>query len=110
MMDNVLADTRCESSRPRLLLVLSLALFSACAWAQTQLATVFGAITDPSGAVVPGAHVAVVNQSTGLKRAVLTDMTGQYHLAGLPTGEYVVRVEKPVFQTQPRAGIRLTWV
>ncbi len=94
-------------SRPCFPLVLSLALFSACAWSQTQLATVFGAITDPSGAVVPGAHVTVVNQSTGLQSAVLTDLTGQYHLAGLPTGEYAVRVEKPAFQTQLRAGIRL---
>jgi hypothetical protein len=34
-------------------------------------------------------------------------MTGQYHLAGLPTGVYVIRIEKPGFQTQLRAGITL---
>jgi hypothetical protein len=108
MIGNVLADIKCASSRPCLLLVLSLALFSAWAWSQTQLATVFGAVTDQSSAVVPGAHVAVVNQSTGLKREVLTGMTGQYHLAGLPTGNYALRIEKPGFQTQLRAGITLT--
>ena len=108
MIGNVLAVSKCAPYSPCILPALTLALFSACAWSQTQLATVFGTITDPSGAVVPGAHVAVVNQSTGLKRAVLTGMTGQYHLAGLPTGEYVVRVEKPGFQTQLRAGTRLT--
>jgi hypothetical protein len=108
MIGNALADIKCAPYRPCILLALTLALFSACAWPQTQLATVFGTITDPSGAVIPAAHVAIVNQSTGLKREVLTGMTGQYHLAGLPTGDYVVRVEKPGFQTQLRAGITLT--
>ena len=75
---------------------------------QTQLATVFGAITDPSGAVIPGAAVTVVNQSTGLKRTALTDMTGEYRLAGLPTGNFTLRIEKEGFQTQVRQGITLT--
>jgi hypothetical protein len=108
MIGNVLANTKSAPNRACIALALTLALFSVSAWPQTQLATVFGTITDPSGAVIPAAHVAIVNQSTGLKREVLTGMTGQYHLAGLPTGDYVVRVEKPGFQTQLRAGITLT--
>ena len=47
------------------------AIFSVGAWSQTQLATVSGTITDPSGAVVPGVSVTVVSQGTGLKRSVL---------------------------------------
>ena len=89
-------------------LALSLALFSVCARTQTQLATVFGTINDPSGAVIPGAQVTIVNQSTGLKRGALTNMTGQYHLAGLPTGDYALRIEKEGFRTQVREGIALT--
>ena len=83
-------------------------LFSIAALAQTQLATVSGAITDPSGAVVPGASVTVVNQGTGLKRSILTDTAGEYHFAGLPTGTYSLRIEKPEFQSQIRAGVELT--
>src|SRR4051812_29531788 len=79
-----------------------LALSSLCAWSQTQLATVFGTISDPSGAVIPGAQVTIVNQSTGLKRGSLTDATGQYHLAGFPIGHYSLRVEKEGFQTHAR--------
>src|SRR5262245_16079082 len=108
MISNVLAGTNRLSYRPWILLAISLALFSVCAWSQTQLATVFGIITDPSGAVVPGAQVTIVNKSTGLTREALTDMTGQYRLAGLPTGNYAVRVEKTGFQTQRREGIALT--
>jgi len=85
-----------------------LALFSSYAWPQTQLATVFGTITDASGAVISGAQVTILNQSTGLKRDASTDSTGQYHIAGLPTGNYSVRVEKEGFQTQVREGIALT--
>ena len=95
-------------SRACLLLALFVGLFSSCAWPQTQLATVFGTINDPSGAVIPGAQVTIINQGTGLKRATLTDMTGQYHLAGLPIGNYALRTEKEGFQTQTREGIALT--
>jgi hypothetical protein len=90
------------------MLALTFASFSPCAWSQTQLATVFGTINDPSGAVIPAAKVTIVNQSTGLKRSTLTDMTGQYHLAGLPTGDYALRTEKAGFQTQVREKVALT--
>src|SRR5689334_18018326 len=94
MINDVLADEKWAPKRPRILIALLFALFSACAWAQTQLATIFGTIDDPSGAVIPGAQVTIVNQSTGLKRATRTDMTGQYQLAGLQTGNYSLRTEK----------------
>src|SRR5262252_4725494 len=108
MFGKFLAHTKRAAYRPCLLLALRFALFSACAWSQTQLATVFGTITDPSGAVIPDAAVTIRNQSTGLTRETLTDPTGEYRLAGLPTGTYAVRIEKNGFQTQVREGIALT--
>ncbi|MGB7170886.1 MAG: carboxypeptidase-like regulatory domain-containing protein, partial [Acidobacteriaceae bacterium] len=89
-------------------MVLSFSLLAACAWPQSELATVFGTVTDQSGAVIPAAQISIVNQSTGLKRNAVTDTTGQYHLAGLPTGNYVVRAERKGFQTQVREGVALT--
>jgi hypothetical protein len=83
-------------------------LFSVGAWSQTQLATVSGAITDPSGAIVPGVSVTIVSQGTGLKRSALTDTAGEYHFAGLPTGNYSLRIEKTGFQSQVREGVELT--
>jgi len=85
-----------------------LALFPACAWPQTQLATVFGTITDPTGAVISEAQVTVSGINTGLKRVALTDIKGQYHLAGLPPGMYTVRAEKEKFQTAVLEGIALS--
>jgi hypothetical protein len=89
-------------------LVLSFALLRACAWPQTEVATVFGTVTDASGAVIPGAQLTILNQSTGLKRDSFTDSTGQYHIVGLPMGNYSVRVQKEKFQTQVREGITVT--
>jgi hypothetical protein len=98
--------TKCMSTC--LLLSLFLASFSARAWPQTQLASVFGTITDASGAVVSDAHLTFVNKSTGLKRDVSTDLNGQYRVTGLPTGSYSARVEKEGFQTQVREELALT--
>ncbi len=83
-------------------------LFSAGAWSQTQLATVSGTITDPSGAVVPGVNVTIVSRGTGLKRSALTDTAGEYRFAGLPIGNYTLRIEKTGFQSQIREGVVLT--
>ena len=74
--------------------ILFSCVFSVYAWPQIEVATVFGTVTDPSGAVIAGAQVVIVNQTTGLKRESSTDSTGQYHIAGLPTGNYSVRVQK----------------
>ena len=105
---NGLVSVLALPSRACLLLVLSLALLPERAWPQTELASVYGTVFDPSGAVVPGAQVTILNQSTGLKRNTVTDMTGQYHLSGLPTGNYAVSAARGGFRTLVREGIALT--
>jgi hypothetical protein len=87
---------KCARCRPCMLSVALAALFSVGAWSQTQLATVSGTITDPTGAVVPGVSVTIVSPGTGLKRSALTDAAGEYRFAGLPTGSYSLRLEIPI--------------
>src|SRR5580658_10624876 len=94
--------------RPYALSAILAGLFSIGAWAQTQLATVSGTITDPSGAVVPDVVVTIFSKGTGLKRSTPTDTAGEYRFAGLPTGTYSLRIAKPGFQSQVRAGIELS--
>jgi hypothetical protein len=94
--------------RPYTLAAILAAFISVTAWPQTQLATLSGAITDPSGAVVPGVSVTIVSQGTGLKRSVLTGTAGEYRFAGLPVGRYSIRMEKPGFQSQIREGVDVT--
>src|SRR6201997_3198648 len=104
----VISTYSLSKSNRVLFLFLLAALVAAPAWAQTQLGTLFGTVTDTSGAVVPGAEVSVENVSTGLKRDGRTDKSGEYRLVGLPTGSYTLRVEKEGFQTEVREGIGLS--
>ena len=101
------AGARRASYRPCLRTAAAAALFSVSAWSQTQLATVSGTITDPSGAIVPDVSVTIFSQGTGLKRSAPTDTAGEYRFAGLPTGTYSLRIAKSGFQSQVREGIEL---
>lgn len=108
MIGKLHACPKRASHSPHILLALSLVLCSASAWAQTQIATVFGTITDTTGAVIPEAKVTISSTSTGLKRVGLTDTKGEYHVAGLPPGMYTVRAGKDKFQTQVLDGVVLS--
>src|ERR1700751_4097301 len=100
--------TKSASHTTHLLFALSLAWASTCVWSQTQLGTVFGTVTDPTGAVITGAQVTVSSVSTGLKRDALTDLRGQYYVAGLPAGKYSVRIDKEGFQTEIREDVPIS--
>src|SRR5580700_2841875 len=104
----VISACSLSKSKSVLFVFLLVALIAAPAWPQTQLGTLFGTVTDTSGAVVPGAEVSVENVSTGLKRDGRADKSGEYRLVGLPTGRYTLRVEKEGFQTEVREGIALS--
>ena len=68
-------------------------LFGTCtlaAWAQST-ATLSGAVTDPSGAAVPHAHVTVHSLATGADRALDTDDAGLYVVPSLQPGDYSVK-------------------
>ena len=96
------------SLRSTLFLAFSLIFYSASGWPQTQLSTVFGTVTDPTGAVIAGADITVSCINTGLKRIGYTDLKGEYHVAGLPPGRYTIRAGKENFQTQVLEGIALS--
>jgi hypothetical protein len=71
-------------------------LFSApprAAGQQLAAATLRGVVTDPQGAVVPGASVKVTNTATGATRETTTNDEGLYVLSNLPPGDYELRVE-----------------
>jgi len=108
MVAPVLPCTKSVSHNLCLLLALSFTLVSTLNWSQTQLGTVFGTITDSTGAVIPGAQVTVSGVKTGSKRDAFTDTKGQYYVVGLPTGKYTVRIDKEGFQTEIRENIAIS--
>ncbi|MCI0391635.1 MAG: carboxypeptidase-like regulatory domain-containing protein, partial [Acidobacteria bacterium] len=58
-------------------LLLLLALPPVC-FGQGATATLTGNVTDPQGAVVPGATVTVTSSAIGIKRQTTTDGEGNY--------------------------------
>jgi hypothetical protein len=75
------------------------------AQAVSGTASIGGVVTDPSGAVIAGAAVAVRNTDTNVTRNLVTNEAGRYEAAALPPGSYEVKVSKPGFATLIRTAI-----
>ncbi len=88
---------------PILWLVLA---FCAAAWAQ-DTASITGTITDPSGAAVPNAQVAVTNAEHGINRTSLSNGSGDFLFASLPIGSYDLTVTAEGFKKYAAKGIVL---
>jgi hypothetical protein len=67
------------------------------AWAQTT-GTMRGTVTDPSGAVVPGASVTATQSDTHVIRTMTTNESGDYEFPALPVGRYVLVVKAVGFK------------
>ena len=68
--------------------------------AQQVAATLTGTVSDPSGAVVPGATVVVHNDATGSDvRTITTTDTGNFNITNLSPSHYTVTVKAGGFQT-----------
>ena len=73
--------------------------------AQTFRGTILGTVSDPNGAVVPGAAVTARNVGTGIERTTTSDEFGNYSIPELQTGSYEVKVEKSGFQGSTVRGV-----
>src|SRR5665811_1990181 len=58
-----------------------------------------GVVSDPSGAVIPGASVTATNVGTQVKTTRPTTESGYYTISALPAGEHTVEVSSGGFQT-----------
>lgn len=67
--------------------------------AQTVTGSITGVVSDPSGAVIPGAHVSAVDTVTGVKTEAETNDAGAYTIRFLPIGPYMVSVSAAGFST-----------
>ncbi len=75
--------------------------------AQSNQGRFVGRVTDPTGAIVPGASVVIRNTETGIKRELQTNSAGEYAAPNLSPGMYDVTASAPTFKTFQRRGIRL---
>ena len=91
-----------------LVLSLPLALLVVpVAHGQSSFATITGLITDPQGAIVPGATVVAMHQRTNYRYSGASNEAGQYTLANLLEGTYTVRVSATGFVEYVVEGAQL---
>jgi hypothetical protein len=90
-----------------LFLSLLLSISTAPLLAQEVTASISGTVTDPSGEVIPGASVEVVNPDTGAKSTAVTGSRGEYMLPLLRPGRYQLTISSAGFRTYQRTNITL---
>ena len=89
-----------------LLLVVGFGILPTVVKAQT--ASINGTVTDPSGAVVPGAAISAVNEATNASRETQTAETGTYNISNLVPGVYDVTIAKSGLKTVKFTAVTLT--
>jgi hypothetical protein len=63
-------------------------------------ASIQGVVTDPSGAVIPGATLILTNNATNEKQTVQSNGEGVYNFSALPPGTFTLEVEHTGFVTK----------
>lgn len=69
--------------------------------------TIAGTVTDSTGALVPGAKVAITNIATNDMRRTISTAEGVFNVSGLVDGDYTVRVEAKGFKTWQVSGVHV---
>jgi len=88
-------------------LLALLSLMSVVSPAQTFRGSINGTITDPSGAVVPGAKITATDVSTGAVRDTVSSGAGEFLFSDLPLSNYTVKVASTGFQSTEVKGVQV---
>ena len=78
--------------------------FASISFGQSDLTSIAGTITDPSGAIVANANVTVRNEATGAERRAATNSSGNYSIPSIPAGMYTLMIDAPGFKKYERSG------
>src|SRR6266516_2975034 len=78
------------------------------AYGQNTAGTILGAVSDESGARLPGVTVTITHLDPGIVRSATTDEGGRYRAPALGLGNYDVKAELTGFRTALRSEIQLT--
>src|SRR3990172_7362537 len=79
------------------LAVLVSSILAVPTYGQLGKGVITGTVTDPTGAVIPGATVALVNEATGVERTIQTSSAGLYRFEFADVGSYLVRISAKGF-------------
>ena len=85
--------------RLTILCFITLVLFINIAWAQSPNGTVSGIVLDPSGSVIVGADVLIINNATEVQYPGKANSEGYYVVPNISPGIYRIQVSNSGFKT-----------
>ena len=88
------------------LVYVVLLLVTSCAFAQSA-GSLRGHVTDPTGAVIPGANVTATNPQ-GQQTNAVTDQQGTYEIKGLAPGNYTVTTTAKGFALSTEQNVAIS--
>ena len=91
--------------RRTLIILVFVLLAAGVVFAQNNLGSITGTVTDSAGALMPGVRIEARNMETGALLQVASSPTGMYTIAQLPAGAYQISVSLPGFKQYVRTGI-----
>ncbi len=92
-------------SKAFLLVCLLVAALPAFAQVSSSTGAIQGTVTDPGGAVIPGAKVTLVNEGTGARTEGVTGPDGTYVFPLVVPGNYKVEIESANFRKAVLTGL-----
>jgi len=78
------------------------------AWAQAGRGGISGLVSDPTGAVVPGAKVTALNHATGIAQSTVTTGGGLYSFVSLNPGAYEVKAAHKGFESVAEENVTVS--
>ncbi|HXY50307.1 MAG TPA: carboxypeptidase regulatory-like domain-containing protein [Terriglobales bacterium] len=93
-------------SHLKICFLLAMLLAAAVVFAQTS-ASIVGSVMDPTGAIISGAQVTVINSEKGITRTTASNADGEFGVPALPPGKYDLSVNKSGFKKFEAKGIVL---
>ena len=76
--------------------------------AQSPFGQILGNVRDPSGSVMPGAKVTIINEDTKFERSMLTDGSGDYNFTDVAPGPHSLTIELAGFKKYQQTGVQLS--
>ncbi len=107
MMILATSPKRWARKEMRLLLIAAALLLCASSAFGQVFGTIQGAVTDESGARLPGVTITITNADTGTTRTVITNAEGAYNAKALQPGTYNVDASLEGMKTTKRDGVKV---
>lgn len=96
------------ANRIRVFSILAAVLASAAVvWAADTTGAVIGMVADPSKAVISGAQVELINESTNVRTVQRTQQDGTFVFNLVPSGTYTIAVSAAAFRRKVSTGARV---